>query len=175
MVLDAGRTELNNLTGAGTTTNLPPEQKEELRKNAKATGPKYIELPAMAVFTQKTDKKKVRIVACGNKTDEVFGKTTTTDFDCGMMRYIISWAASLPDFSLATLDVMAAFLNAPLPSGRIVVLRPPTILHKLKLLPQGHVWLVHKAIYGLREAPSLWSEERTDALTNLTFASEGEL
>ena len=172
--IDAGRTELNNLTGTGTTTNLSPEQKEELRKNAKATGQKYIELPAMAVFTQKPDKKKVRIVACGNKTDEVFGKTTTTDLDCGMMRYIISWAASLPDFSLATLDVTAAFLNAPLPAGRIVVLRPPTILYKLKLLPQGHVWLVHKAIYGLREAPSLWSEERTDALTNLTFASEGE-
>ena len=35
--------------------------------------------------------------------------------------------------------------------------------------------LVHKAIYGLREGPSLWSEERTEALTNLTFASAGEL
>ena len=128
----------------------------------------------MAVFPQKPDKKKVRIVACSNKTDEVFGKTTTTDLDCGMMRYIISWAASLPDFSLATLDVTAAFLNAPLPTGRIVVLRPPTVLYKRKLLPPGHVWLVHKAIYGLREAPSLWSEERTDALTNLTFAAEGE-
>ena len=162
------------MTGTGTTTNLSPDQKEQLRKTAKAKGLKYIELPAMAVFTQKPDKKKVRIVAFGNKTDEVFGKTTTTDLDCGMMRYIISWAASLPDFSLATLDVTAAFLNAPLPSGRIVVLRPPTILYKLKLSPQGHVWLVHKAIYGLREAPSLWSEERTDALTNLTFASEGE-
>ena len=91
-----------------------------------------------------------------------------------MMRYIISWAASLPDFSLATLDVTAAFLNAPLPAGRIVVLHPPTILYKLNLLPQDHVWLVHEAIYGLREAPSLWSEELTDALTNLTFASEGE-
>ena len=89
------------------------------------------------------------------------------------MRYIISWAASLPDFSLATLDVTAAFLNAPLPAGRIVVLCPLAILYKLKLLPQGHVWLVHKAIYGLREGASLWSEERTDALTNLTFASGG--
>ena len=172
--IDAGRNELNNLTGTGTTTNLSPEQKEQLRKTAKAKGLQYIELPAMAVLTQKPDKKKVRIVACGNRTDEGFGKTTTTDLDCGMMRYIISWAASLPDFSLAALDVTAAFLNAPLPAGRIVVLRPPTILYKLKLLPQGHVWLVHKATYGLREAPSLWSEERTDALTNLTFASEGE-
>ena len=40
--IDAGRNELNNLTGAGTTTNLSPEQKEELRKNAKATGQKYM-------------------------------------------------------------------------------------------------------------------------------------
>ena len=29
-------------------------------------------------------------------------------------------------------------------------------------------------MYGLREAPSLWSEERTKALTKLTFTSEGE-
>ena len=151
--IDAGRTELNNLSGTGTTTNLSPEQKEELRKSAKATSQKYIELPAMAVFTQKPDKKKVRIVACGNKTDEVFGKTTTADHDCGMMRYIISWAASLPDFSLATLYVTAAFLNAPLPAGRIVVLRRPTILYKLKLLPQGRVWLVHKAILWPKRGP----------------------
>ena len=78
-----------------------------------------------------------------------------------MMRYIISWAASLPNFSLASLDVAAAFLNAPLPLGRIVVPRPPTILYKLNLLPPGHVWLVHKPIYGLREDPSLWSEEQS--------------
>ena len=91
-----------------------------------------------------------------------------------MLRYLVSWAASLPNFCLASLDVTAAFLNAPLPTGRIVVLRPPTILYKLNLLPPGHVWLVHKAIYGLREAPSLWSEERMEGLTNLTFTSEGE-
>ena len=90
-----------------------------------------------------------------------------------MMRYIVSWAASLPNFAMASLDVTAAFLNAP--EGRTVVLRPPTVLYKLNLLPPGHVWLVHKAIYRLREAPSLWSEERTDALKNLTFTAAGEL
>ena len=76
--------------------------------------------------------------------------------------------------TLASLDVTAAFLNAPLPEGRVVTLRPPTILYKLQLLPPGHVWLVHKAICGLREAPKLWSEERTDAITKITFKSEGE-
>ena len=44
----------------------------------------------------------------------------------------------------------------------------------LSYCPQVTSGLVHKAIYGLREAPSLWSEERAEALTNSTFASEGE-
>ena len=91
-----------------------------------------------------------------------------------MLRFILSWGASSSDFAIASLDVTAAFLNAPLPKGRIVVLRPPTVLDKLQLLPPGHVWLVHKAIYGLREAPQLWSEERTETITKTTFASEGE-
>ena len=172
--IGAGKTELDNLTNTSTITSLAPEQRDELRRMARSTGQKYIELPAKAVFTIKPSKFKIRIVACGNKTDETFGRTSTTDLDTGMLRYLVSWAASLPNFCLASLDVTAAFLNAPLPTGRIVVLRPPTILYKLNLLPPGHVWLVHKAIYGLREAPSLWSEERTEALTNLTFTSEGE-
>ena len=75
---------------------------------------------------------------------------------------------------MQALDVIAAFLNAPLPKGRIVMLRPRTVLYKLQLLPPGHVWLVHKAIYGLREAPQLWSEERTETITKTTFASEEE-
>ena len=58
--------------------------------------------------------------------------------------------ASSSDFAIVLLDVIAAFLNAPLPKGRIVVLRPTTVLYKLQLLPPGHVWLVHKAMCGLR-------------------------
>ena len=84
-----------------------------------------------------------------------------------MMQCIISWAAPLPNFCLASLDVTAAFRN--LPTGHIVVIRPPTILYKLNLLPPGHVWLVHEATYGLREAPSLGSEERTKALKKLAW------
>ena len=59
-----------------------------------------------------------------------------------------------------------------LPEGRAVILKPPNILYKLQLLPPGYVWLVRKAIYGLREAPNLGSE-RTDMMTKLTFSSEG--
>ena len=61
---------------------------------------------------------KLGIVACGNKTHETFGKISTTDLDTAMMRYLVSWGASSPDFTLASLDVTAAFLNAPLPGGQ---------------------------------------------------------
>ena len=69
-----------------------------------------------------------------------------------MMRYLVSWGASSPDFTIASLDVTAAFLNVPLPEGRVVVLKPPSILYKLQLMPPSHVWLVHKAIYGFERS-----------------------
>ena len=107
-------------------------------------------------------------------THEPYGRTAKTDLDTAMMRYLVSWGASSSDFTIASLDVTAAFLNAPFPEGQVAVLKPPLILCKLQLMPPGHVWLVHKAIYGLREAPNLWSEERTDSMTKVWFTSEGE-
>ena len=151
----AGRKELDNLTGIGTVECISPEVHDRIKAEARASGKKYAELPSKGVFTIKPDKYKVRIVACGNKTHETFGRVSTTDLDTAMMRYLVSWGDSSPDFTLASLDVTAAFLNAPLPEGRVVILKPPNILDKLQLLPLGHVWLVHKAIYGLREAPNL--------------------
>ena len=112
--------------------------------------------------------------ACGNKTAELYGKASTTDLDTAMMRYLLSWGASSSSNAVASLDVTPAFLSAPLPPGRVVVIRTPSILYKLQLLLPGHVWLAHKAIYGLREAPNLWSKERPDAITQVTFTAEGE-
>ena len=91
-----------------------------------------------------------------------------------MMRYPVSWGAASPDFTFASLDVTAAFLNAPLPEGRVVILKPPSIFYKLQLMPPSHVWLVHKATYGLREAPNLWSEKTTESMTKVRLTSEGE-
>ena len=71
-------------------------------------------------------------------------------------------------------EVTAAFLNADLPPGRVVVLRPPTVLYKLGLIPTGFVWRVHRAVYGLREAPSLGSQDRTKVMETMTFRSRGE-
>ena len=171
--MEAGRKELDNLTNTGTVEPISPERKEQIKVEARKKGLKYVELPAKGVFTIKPDKFKVRIVVCGNKTAETYGKVSTTDLDTAMMRYLLSWGASSSSHAVASLDVTAAFLNAPLSPGRVVVMKSPTILYKLQLFPPGHAWLVHKAIYGLREAPNLWSEERTHAMTQVTFTAEG--
>ena len=151
--IGAGKTELDNLTNTSTITRLSPEQRDEIKRKARATGQKYMELPAKAVFTIKPSKFKIRIVAFGNKTDETFGRASTTDLDTGMMRYLVSWAASLPSFCLASLDVTAAFLNAPLPTGRIVVLRPST---RLSFTNSIFYLLV---MYGLSTRPFTVSEK----------------
>ena len=167
----AAKKELDNLGSTGTIEAVSPQEKEAIKSKARSEGKKYTELPSKGVFSIKPDKYKVRIVACGNMTNEIFGKISTSDLDAAMLRFLLSWGASLPDFAIASLDVTAAFLNAALPRNRVVVLRPPTILYKLQLIPPGHVWLVHKAIYGLREAPNLWSggTDRSPPETDLHF------
>ena len=61
------------------------------------------------------------------------------------------------------------------PPRRVVVLRPPTILYKLQLLPPGHVWLVHEPIHiRTQTSPNHWSEERTEAMMQVTFTFERE-
>ena len=172
--LAAGRKEIDNLTLPKAISTISPQERQELRDLAKLKGEDYVELPAKVVFTIKPEKYKVRIVACGNQTDDTYGKVTTTDMDAAMLRYLLSWSAASRDNVIASLDVTAAFLNADLPPGRIVVLRPPTILYKLGLLPTGSVWRVHRAIYGLREAPALWSNERTAVMSKMKFRAKGE-
>ena len=129
----AGRKELDNLTGTGTVECISPQVKARIKAEARASGKKHAELPSKGIFTTKPDKYKVRMVACGNKTHETFGRVSTTDLDTAMMHCLVSWGASTSDFTLVSLHVTAAFLNAPLPEGRVVILKPPTILYKLQL------------------------------------------
>ena len=112
--------------------------------------------------------KRIRIVACCKQTDDTFGKITTTDLDSWMLRFLLFWGASTRKNVIATLNVTAAFLNADLPPGRIVVPKPPTILYKLGLSPTGFVCRVHRAVYGLREAPSSWSLSVGPSLSKLS-------
>ena len=109
----AGRKELDNLTGTGTVECISPEVKDRLKGRSQSLWQEVCRtsLPRESLLSSQTSTK-FRIVACGNKTHETFGKISTTDLDTAMMRYLVSWGASSPDFTLASLDVTAAFLNA---------------------------------------------------------------
>ena len=72
---------MDNLTGTQLIQSLSPKEKEELKERTRREGKKYIELPSKGVFSIKPDKNKVRIVACGNKTHETYGKISTSDLD----------------------------------------------------------------------------------------------
>ena len=51
--------------------------------------------------------------------------------------------------------------------GEISVLKPPNVHAKAGLVEPDEYWLVKKAIYGLRESPLRWSNEREANLTKM--------
>ena len=64
-----------------------------------------------------------------------------TNFCVSFGKLIVSWAISSFDM-VASFNITATFLNAQFPPGKVVLRLP-------------FCWRAHKAIYGLREAPSL--------------------
>ena len=88
--MDGGRTR-KSTTWLNPSDNNNLAAKKVIVKNlARVNGENYVELPAKVVFT-KPNKYKIRIVACGNQTDDAFGKIPTTDLDSCMLRLLLSW------------------------------------------------------------------------------------
>ena len=48
-------------------------------------------------------------------------------------------------------------------------MRPPKVIEKLGLLPEGTVWKLKKALYGLRTSPLAWEVERDNSLAQLQW------
>jgi hypothetical protein len=61
---------------------------------------------------------------------------------------LVMFMAQHMSWDLQLGDVGTAFLHAPLPDTPAVYLRPPPGLRR-----PGYVWRLHKALYGLRQAP----------------------
>ena len=69
----------------------------------------------------------------------------------------------------SSVDITSAFLNAGIHEDDTVLITPPPILVKMDIVKPNTVWRVKKAIYGLREAPRLWQQERDQQLQELQF------
>ena len=135
-------------------------------------------IPGKAIFTKKKDGRlKCRAVGCGNfasrnsKENLYAGGNDVTTLRL-MMR-----GAALYDWSVLGLDISTAFLNAPLlynSDGKRMLIRPPAIFVEAGLVEPGDMWIVEKAVYGLREAPRAWPQERDAKFRTFEFQSEGE-
>ena len=71
---------------------------------------------------------------------------------------------------ISVLDVVSAFLKTPL--GRsatdpIVIAQPPRLLEALGLSERFELWGLVRALYGLREAPMLWTNYRDATLRTM--------
>lgn len=109
---------------------------------------------------------KVRLVACGNfqaDTQPHMLENYSANPSQEVVRLMLSMLARHPEWTALVLDISCAFLNAWLGDEK-VLLRPPPALVRLGLIAPNVLWIVLRAIYGLRKSPKLWVEERNRTL-----------
>ena len=124
-------------------------------------------------------KKKARIVVCGNfQTIHQDEMTSSKTPSYPMLRMLLS-LASYQGWPIETWDVSTAFLYARLYAdrdtdldGQYIYMRPPKVIEKLGLLPEGTIWKLKKALYGLRTSPLAWEVERENTLAQLQWEVE---
>ena len=123
---------------------------------------------------QEDYKHRSRLVICGNFASWGEHSTTTTNLDAPLLRLMLSLACSA-DTTWSSIDITSAFLNADIHDDDTVSVTPPPILVKMDIVKPNTVWHVKKAIYGLREAPRLWQQERDQKLRDLEFMYKDKL
>ena len=131
-------------------------------------------LPMKVVWTQKPEKKKCRAVVCGNfeekdPTEQVWTAQAETSSVMAGLRL-----SQLQHRAIGKLDVKGAFMYAPLPPHMHVLVRPPRSWVRLGFVREGELWVLRKAVYGLRIAPRAWGTERDDKLKKVTWKAEGK-
>ena len=73
-------------------------------------------------------------------------------------------------WQIAILDVVAAFLRAPIGDNAndpVILVAPPRLLEKLGLIAEFELWALVRALYGLRQALALWSSYRDKTLDGM--------
>eukprot|EP00971_Amphidinium_carterae_P351947 6492352-Amphidinium_carterae.1 len=106
-------------------------------------------------------KEKARIVISGDRANMYSGDTKTSNADPSVLRMLLSYYAG-PDTMIAGVDIALAFLNAAVPVK--VLTRPPHAMVELGYFSKADYLVLNKAVYGLRESPKWWEDERDRVL-----------
>ena len=131
-------------------------------------------IPAKPVFTVKPGsevtwfRRKCRVVGCGNyETRDPSAELYAGGVPADVLRLCLIQASVMRIRAWIT-DIKNAFLLASLPDsmkGKIL-LRPPKLLEGMGITQPGEVWVIQKAVYGLRQSPKWWSDYRDQMLRN---------
>ncbi|CAE7843057.1 unnamed protein product, partial [Symbiodinium sp. KB8] len=131
-------------------------------------------LPTKFVFTVKPNdqadpadpstwyKRKARLVVCGNMAAQDGAAVYTETAPAEAVRAGLTMATRYK-WSVAVLDVVAAFLRTPMNRSKgdpIVVVQPPRLLETMGLIVPLELWGLMRALYGLRQSPALWGDFR---------------
>ena len=66
-------------------------------------------------------------------------------------------------WDVVTADISSAFLQAPIPEGELVLVKPPPELEQ----NPDVLWKLRKALYGLKTSPKLWQQHLSNKLEEL--------
>ena len=66
-------------------------------------------------------------------------------------------------WDVVTADISSAFLQAPIPDGELVLVKPPPELEQ----NPDVLWKLRKALYGLKTSPKLWQQHLSSKLEEL--------
>ena len=118
-------------------------------------------------------KRKARVVICGNMAgqwhdpNDLFAAGASVEG----LRLALAIAVAM-SWCIASTDVSAAFLQSRWPADRPTYgVIPPKILLQAGLVESGVVFIVKRALYGLKESPALWAAHRTETLRGLSVES----
>ena len=171
--------EVDALVSSGTIRRLSPEQTRELKKDGLKV------LPGKAVFTAKPPnepakgqgggerfRRKCRVVVCGNflphGQDNVYASGTSAD----TLRISVAYAV-LRAWTAGGTDISNAFTLTPMPGELLYGVSAPSVVVLAGAAQPGETWKIERVLYGLREAPRLWSLFRNDRLQSARIPYEG--
>ena len=172
----AAEAEVSALEGMHAIKRYTGEEAKEMLRRSEVQV-----LPAKTVFTVKpgsgTDwyRRKCRVVGCGNFET----KDPTADLYAGgvpaeVLRICLVQAGARKLMAWIT-DIKNAFLLAPLPkeSEGKIVLRPPRLLVMMNIVEESEVWVITRAMYGLRQSPKWWQEYRDSEFRKAEWVGPG--
>ncbi len=114
--------------------------------------------------------RKRRTVIAGNFQDlDPTAQRWTAQAEPGTI-FMAAKLAALRGWKISKVDVKGAFLNAPIPPGELVLVQPPGQWVKWGIVKEHVVWKLNRAVYGLRQSPKWWGDERDRQLAKLRWS-----